>query len=57
MYVLFIAFSFTSSSLANRFKTSLRATTIRPIELGLATWDPYKQLPVAADTKRGGGLA
>jgi hypothetical protein len=44
-------------AVASRFKTSLRATTIRLIELGLATWDLYEQIPVAANPKRGGGLA
>ena len=41
--------------LANRFKTSLRATTIRLIELEVATWNLYDELPVIADNKHGGG--
>lgn len=40
--------------LARRFNASLRATTIRLIELGLATWDIYRALPAATDAKRGG---
>lgn len=34
---------------------SLRAVTLRLIELGLATWDLYRELPSAGDAKRGGG--
>ncbi len=43
--------------IASRFRTSLRATTIRLIELDLATWDLYRQLPAASDAKRRGGAA
>ena len=41
--------------LARRFKTSLRAATIRLIELGLSSWTTYRDLPVAGDKKLGGG--
>jgi Zn-dependent peptidase ImmA (M78 family) len=43
------------SPLARRFRASLRATTIRLIELGLASWDLYRALPPTTDAKRGGG--
>lgn len=44
------------SWLARRLKTSLRAVTIRLIELRLATWDFYNDLPPTGDAKpRGGG--
>ena len=41
--------------LSGRFKTSLSATTIRLIELRLATRELYDALPRAADVKRTGG--
>ncbi len=44
------------SRIASRFKVSLRAATIRLIEMKLATWDLYAQIPPVADNKpRGGG--
>jgi hypothetical protein len=43
------------SALANRFKVSLRAATIRLIEMQLAAWDLYNQIPPVADNKPGGG--
>ena len=44
------------SALANRFKVSLRAATLRLIEMQLAAWDLYNQIPPVADNKpRGGG--
>jgi Zn-dependent peptidase ImmA (M78 family) len=46
-----------ASFLANRFKVSLRAAVIRLIELRIASWDLYREIPRAADQKpeRGGG--
>jgi Zn-dependent peptidase ImmA (M78 family) len=44
-----------ASSLATRFRVSLRAATIRLIELNFATWELYDRIPPAADSKRGGG--
>jgi Zn-dependent peptidase ImmA (M78 family)/transcriptional regulator with XRE-family HTH domain len=41
--------------IAGKFRASLRAVTLRLIELDLASWELYRSLPVAADTKRGGG--
>ena len=41
--------------LASRFRSSSRATTIRLIELGLASWELYRQLPAATDAKSAGG--
>lgn len=41
--------------LAGRLHTSLRATALRLIDLGLASWDTYRQLPPVVDAKRGGG--
>ena len=41
--------------LAHRLKTSLRAATIRLIELGLASWEFYGDLPPTGDAKRPGG--
>lgn len=43
------------SLFARRLKTSLRAVTIRLIELGLATWDFYNDLPPTGDAKPPGG--
>ena len=41
--------------LAGKFRASLRAVAIRLIELGLAGWDLYRELPTAGDQKRRGG--
>jgi Zn-dependent peptidase ImmA (M78 family) len=43
------------SGLATRARISLRAATIRLIELGLAGWDLYDQIPPLADKKPEGG--
>jgi len=43
------------SRLATRFKVSLRAATIRLIEMKLAKWDLYNQIPVPSDDKPKGG--
>jgi len=44
------------SQIAERFKVSLRAATLRLIEMRLATWDLYAEIPPVADNKpRGGG--
>ena len=45
------------AAVARRFRASLRATTIRLIQLSLATWDLYRALPETTDAKRGGGGA
>jgi Zn-dependent peptidase ImmA (M78 family) len=45
----------TASILASHFKVSLRAVVLRLIQRGLATWELYRQIPVASDEKRGGG--
>jgi hypothetical protein len=45
----------TASNVARRFRVSLRASTIRLIELGLADWDLYDEIPPAADAKPPGG--
>lgn len=44
-----------ASAVASRARISLRAATIRLIELGLAGWDLYEQIPSGSDTKTGGG--
>lgn len=44
-----------ASGLARRARISLRAATIRLIELGLATWDLYDEIPPLADNKPEGG--
>ena len=45
-------------SIATHFKVSLRAATLRLIDLDLAEWDLYASLPPVADNKaRGGGGA
>ena len=44
-----------ASGLATRARISLRAATIRLIELGLADWDLYDQVPALADKKPEGG--
>lgn len=41
--------------LANKFRVSLRAITIRLIEMNVSTWDLYRGLPATGDAKRGGG--
>lgn len=41
--------------LAGRMHASLRATTLRLIDLGMASWETYRQLPAVVDAKRGGG--
>jgi Zn-dependent peptidase ImmA (M78 family) len=41
--------------IAAKFRASLRAVTLRLIELGLASWDLYRDLPAAGGAKRGGG--
>ena len=44
------------SRMASRFKVSLRAATLRLIEMKLATWDLYAQIPPVSENKpRGGG--
>ena len=43
------------SALARRFKTSLRATALRLIELEKASWSLYDLIPPVADSKKGGG--
>jgi hypothetical protein len=44
-----------AGTIARKFRVSLRAATIRLIELGLATWDLYEEIPPAADAKPEGG--
>jgi Zn-dependent peptidase ImmA (M78 family) len=44
-----------ASNIARQFRVSLRAATIRLIELGLASWDLYDEIPAAADAKPEGG--
>jgi Zn-dependent peptidase ImmA (M78 family) len=44
-----------ATSLANRFRVSLRAAVIRLVELQLATWDLYRVIPPSSDWKRPGG--
>jgi Zn-dependent peptidase ImmA (M78 family) len=41
--------------LAAKFRASLRAVTLRLIELRLSNWDLYRELPPTGDAKRGGG--
>jgi Zn-dependent peptidase ImmA (M78 family) len=40
--------------LASKFRASLRAVTLRLIELRLSNWDFYRDLPAAGDAKRRG---
>lgn len=40
--------------LATEFRVSLRAMTLRLIELGLASWDLYREITPAGDRKEGG---
>lgn len=42
-------------SLARTFKVSLRATTLRLIEKGIANWDLYDEIPVWSDDKQASG--
>jgi Zn-dependent peptidase ImmA (M78 family) len=42
-------------ALASRFKVSLRAATIRLIELGIADWSLYRAIPPISDAKPKGG--
>lgn len=44
-----------AKKIANEFDVSLRASVIRLIEHDLASWDLYREIPPASDTKRGGG--
>jgi Zn-dependent peptidase ImmA (M78 family) len=41
--------------IANAYKVSLRAATIRLIELEVATWSLYDTIPTISDRKKGGG--
>ena len=41
--------------LANRFKVSLRAATLRLIEMELATWELYTKIPPVSENKPSGG--
>ena len=43
------------SSLARRFKTSLRATALRLIGLGKSPWSLYDSIPPVSDSKKTGG--
>ena len=43
------------SSLARRFKTSLRATALRLIEVEKASWSLYDLIPPVSDSKKPGG--
>jgi Zn-dependent peptidase ImmA (M78 family) len=44
-----------SRAIANRFKVSWRAATLRLIEHNAAKWDLYRMIPTASETKVGGG--
>jgi len=44
-------------AIANAFKVSWRAATIRLIERGAASWDLYAKIPPYTDQKRRGGAA
>jgi len=44
-----------SRAIANRFKVSWRAATLRLIERKAAKWDLYGMIPTASETKIGGG--
>lgn len=44
-----------ASVVARRFKASLRATVLRLIDKGVATWDLYDQIPPYVDDKPQGG--
>ena len=43
------------SKIASRFRVSLRAATLRLIDLNRATWDLYEQIPPASENKPPGG--
>ncbi len=43
------------AALARRFKTSLRATALRLIEVGKASWSLYEEIPRVSDSKKEGG--
>jgi Zn-dependent peptidase ImmA (M78 family) len=43
------------SLVAGRFRVSLRAATLRLIEMRLATWDLYSRIPPVSDNKPPGG--
>jgi Zn-dependent peptidase ImmA (M78 family) len=43
------------SKIANRFRVSLRAATLRLIELHLASWDLYAEIPPLSENKPSGG--
>lgn len=43
------------SRLATRFRVSLRAATLRLIEMKLATWDLYEEIPPVSESKPKGG--
>lgn len=43
------------AALARRFKASLRATALRLIELGKASWSLYDEIPPVSDSKKKGG--
>lgn len=45
----------TASLIAKQFRVSLRAATIRLIELDLAGWELYEKIPPATDAKPQGG--
>jgi Zn-dependent peptidase ImmA (M78 family) len=44
-----------ASAISRQFKASLRATVLRFIVRGIASWDLYDQIPPVADQKTGGG--
>lgn len=44
-----------AKDVARTFKVSLRATVLKFIDEGIASWDLYRQIPPAADAKGGGG--
>ncbi len=46
-----------AQQVANHFKVSLRAATLRLIEVQAADWSLYSEIPAPSDAKRGGGRA
>jgi Zn-dependent peptidase ImmA (M78 family) len=44
-----------AAAIARQFKASLRATVLRLIDRGVATWDLYDKIPPLSDHKSGGG--
>ena len=52
---LFIQSLDRAKSVANFFKVSLAASTLRLIDIGAAKWDLYSQIPISSDDKRRGG--